>query len=289
MGKSKGYQPQISLNKKEYQDSKLVQSFSSNNQNLINFNAIANSEAQNKAVEVTAPTKRDLISFTGNETPSMTTNSKKPSEFDFINNRKTNSTQNIHSNLIDINSDSIPVKLKVLHENINKLYSNNDQHNYGSFGNSQNLNNAYSSLNSIPQQNINIHNSYPQPYENPMNNQMGMGVNNIQVNTGYNPYNTNQYLNNSFNNQNNFNNYNATNNLNNMNGYPGYNNNIPQNNFNNQGNFKGNYQGNMSFNDYTFGLTPSIPQTTNYYINLTDEKGQKAKSDDPFKNLVSFK
>jgi hypothetical protein len=222
----------------------------------------------------------------------MTSNSKKPSEFNFINNKKTNSSQNLHSNLIDVNSDNIPVKLKALHENINKLYSNTEENNYGSLSNSQNLNNPNSSFYTLNQQNLNNSNGYSQIYDNSMNNQMRVGGNNFQTNTAYSPYNSNPHMTNSFNSNNNYNSYNQMNNLgnmNNINAYTGYNNYPPQNNFNNQGRFNGNYQGNINYNDYTFGLTPSVPQTNNYHINLSDEKAQKGKTEDPFKNLVSFK
>ena len=156
IGKIKGYQPQISLNKKTQQDNKSIQSFTHNNQNLIDFNPNTISQVHDKQQNVTGLPKSDLITFTyNNEAPSMTSNSKKPSEFNFINNKKTNSTQNLHSNLIDVNSDNIPVKLKALHENINKLYSNTEQNNYGSLSNSQNLNNPNSSFNTLNQQNLN--------------------------------------------------------------------------------------------------------------------------------------
>lgn len=296
MGKIKGYQPQISLNKKTPQDNKSIQSFINNNQNLIDFNANTNNQIQDKQQNVTGLPISDLISFTyGNETPSITGNSKKPSEFNFINSRKTNSTQNLHSNLIDVNSDTIPIKLKALHENINKLYSNTEQNNYGSLSHTQNMNNSNSSFNTINQQNTNNNNNpgYSQFYDNSMNNQMRVGVNNFQTNTAYNQYNSNPNMNNSYNSNNKYNSYNQMNNMSNMsniNAYPGYGNITPQNNFNNQVMFNGNYQGNINnYNDYTFGLTPSVPQPNNYYINLSDEKAQKGKNEDPFKNLVSFK
>jgi hypothetical protein len=289
--KSKGYQPQISLNKKDSQEKRFAQS-QSNSQNLIDFNF--NGTNQSKTPEATTHlAKTDLISFTaGNEV--STINSKKQSEFNFINNRKTNSTQNIHtnlhsSNLIDVNSNNIPTNLKTLNDNLNKLYSNNEQQTQNSAD--INSNNGFSPYNSNNQQpNINIQNTYYQFYDNSMNNQMGTNMNN-GIYSGYNPNrnnnNPNLFYNNGYNNTNNnqngFNNYNA------MNNCPNYSDGTPKNNYNHKSSFNGNYQRNMSYNDYTFGLTPTVGVNNNYYLNLTDEKDRKTKNEDPFKNLVSFK
>lgn len=279
--KSKGYQPQISLNRKDQHDKKLAQPQSNNNRNLIEFNF--NDSNQDKNFEITSLPKTDMLSFTGgNEVPTI--NSKKQSEFNFINNRKTNSPTNMQStsNLIDINSDNIPTKLKTLHENINKLYSNNEYQAVNNGMESSSIKN-FSSFNNVTQQpNINIQNTYYQFYDNTMNNQMGVNINN-RVNSGYNPnqYHQNGY-NNTLNGQNGYNNYNSINN------YANYSN-IPSYNFNNQGSLNGNYQGNMSYNDYTFGLTPTVGVSNNQYLNFTDEKDKKTKNEDPFKNLVSFK
>ena len=231
---------------------------------------------QNKTVEVNSLQKSDLISFdVTNDIP--TTSSKKQSEFNFINNRKTNFTQDINpnsnNNLIDVNADSTPVKLKSLNENISKLYSNIDQQDSNKMDYN---NNNLSSYNCLYQPNINIQNTYHQYFENQVTNQGPVGPNNGYSN-GYNQYNQNYNgYNSAFNTQNN---YNSSNNSNQFD--------YSENNYN-YGNPNSQYQPNMNYNDYAFGLTPSINGGSNYF-NMADDKEKNNKKDDPFKNLVSFK
>jgi len=276
--KSKVYQPQIALNKNDEQEKTVIPSFNANNRNLIDFNL--QKTTQNKSVEVKSLQKSDLISFNAtNDIP--TTSSKKQSEFNFINNRKVNSisefNSNLNNNLIDVNADSTPVKLKSLNENISKLYSNIDQQESSKMDYS---NRNYSSYNCVYQPNINIQNTYHQYYENQITNQGPVGHYNGQLN-GYNQHNQNQNYNGyngAFNNQNNHYSLNNSNHVD-----------YSRNN-NNYGNPNSQYQPNLNYIDYSFGLTPSI-NGANSHFNMTEDKNKNNnnKKDDPFKNLVSFK